>query len=265
MSIADNNHKVALVLGGGSARGIAHLGVLKVLKREKIPVDLVVGTSVGSLMGAVYALDIPLEQSIDIATHITWKDLSDFVISKTGLLEGRDLEKIIGKSINWKTFEDLKIPLAVITTDVEKGEEVVYTSGNLVKIIRASCSIPGVFIPSRIDGRLLIDGGIKNTVAVSVAREMKADFVIAVDVGFCIKKGSVKNIFQVIFQAVQIMGQELNNYQTMLADVAIRPDLGDLDQLAFDRAKEAIDKGEKAAEETLPYLIKRLKEKGITF
>lgn len=265
MTTSNTNHKVALVLGGGSARGIAHLGVLKVLKREKIPIDLVVGTSVGSLMGAVYALGLPLGPAIEAATNINWKNLSDFVISKIGLLEGRDLEKVIGKSINWKTFEDLKIPLAIVATDVENSEEVVYTSGNLVKIIRASCSIPGVFIPPRIEGRLLIDGGIKNTVPVSVAREMKADFVIAVDVGFCLKKGLVKNIFQVILQAMQIMGQELNDYQTMSADVAIRPDLGDLDQLAFPRAKEAIEKGEKAAEEAMPYLIKSLKEKGITF
>lgn len=261
--MSNNNHKVALVLGGGSARGIAHLGVLKVLRREKIPVDLVVGTSVGSLMGAVFALGLPLEPAIDTALHITWKNLSDFVISRMGLLEGRDLEKIIGNSIDWKTFSDLKIPLAIITTDVDTGEEVVYTSGNLIKTIRASCSIPGVFIPARIDNRLLIDGGIKNTVPISVARSMQADFVIAVDVGFCIKRGPIRNIFQVIFQAVQIMGQELNNYQTMSADVAIRPDLGDLDQLAFYRASEAIEKGEKAAEEALPQLIKLLRERGI--
>ena len=261
--MSNNNHKVALVLGGGSARGIAHLGVLKVLKREKIPVDLVVGTSVGSLMGAVYALDSPLDSAIDTALHTSWKNLSDFVISRMGLLEGRDLEKIIATSVGWKKFEDLKIPLAIVTTDAETGEEVVYTSGNLIKLIRASCSIPGVFIPVKIENRLLIDGGIKNTVPVSVARNMQADFVIAVDVGFCIKRGPLRNIFQVIFQAVQIMGQELNNYQTIPADVAIRPDLGDLDQLAFDRAKEAIEKGEKAAEETLPYLIKSLKERGI--
>lgn len=261
----NDNHKVALVLGGGSARGIAHLGVLKVLKREKIPVDLVVGTSVGSLMGAVFALGLSLEPAINTAMNTSWKNLSDFVISKMGLLEGRDLERVIGNSIGWKNFEDLKIPLAVVATDAEKGEEVVYTSGNLVKIIRASCSIPGVFIPVRLDGRLLIDGGIKNTVAVSAAKRMEADFIIAVDVGFCIKKGAVTNIFQVIFQAVQIMGQELNDYQTMSADVVIRPDLGDLDQLAFHRAQEAIEKGEKAAEEALPYIKKRLEEKGIVY
>ncbi len=240
MNLSNNNRKVTLVLGGGSARGIAHLGILKVLKREKIPVDLIIGTSVGSLMGAIYALDLPLDQSIETALHITWKNLSDFVISKIGLLEGRDLERIIGNTIDWKNFEDLKIPLAIVTTDVENGEEVVYTSGNLVKLIRASCSIPGVFIPVRIDGRLLIDGGIKNTVPVSVAKKMQPSFIIAVDVGFCIKKGSIGNIFQVIFQSIQIMGQELNNYQSILADVVIRPDLGDIDQLAFHRGKEAI-------------------------
>lgn len=261
--MSNNNHKVALVLGGGSARGVAHLGVLKVLKREKIPIDLVVGTSVGSLMGAVCALDLPLGPAIEASLRTSWHHLADFVISRMGLLEGRDLEKVINTSINWKKFEDLKIPLAIVATDAQTGEEVVYTSGNLARLIRASCSIPGIFIPVKVDGRLLIDGGIKNTVPVSVARAMQADFVIAVDVGFCVKCGPLKNIFQVLFQAIQIMGQELNNYQTMSADVAIRPQLGDLDQLAFHRAEEAIEKGEKAAEEALPKLIWLLKEKGI--
>ena len=263
MNTLKNNHRVALVLGGGSARGLAHLGVLKVLKREKIPVDFVVGTSVGSLIGAIYALDLPLKQSIAVAEKLTWKDLNDFVLSKMGLLQGRDLEKLIGETINWKRFEDLKIPLAIVTTDVEKGEEVVFTSGNLVKMIRASCSVPGAFVPVKFEGRLLIDGGIKNTVPVSVARKMGASFIIASDVGFCVRKGSVNNIFQVIFQAVQIMGQELNNYQAMSADIAIRPHLGDMDQLAFHRGKEAIEQGEKAAEEALPYLLQSLKHKGI--
>jgi len=255
--------KVAVVLGGGSARGLAHIGVLKVFQRHKIPVDFVVGTSIGSLVGALYALDIPLVRLEEMSFRINWWKLTDFVISKTGFLEGRNLEKIINKAIDAKGFEDLKRPLAIVATDIENGEEVVLTSGNLCKAIRASCSIPGIFSPARIDGRLLVDGGLKKQVPSDVARRMGATFIIAVDVGYCIKKGKITNIFQVVFQAIQIIGNELSKVQTKQADVAIKVRLGeDIDQMAFDKSKEIIKAGQIVTEEIMPMLKGQLKEEG---
>jgi NTE family protein len=253
--------QTALVLGGGAARGIAHIGVLKVLKRHKIPVDMVVGTSIGSIMGAAYALGIPLKNIEKVALRTTWKDLADFVLSKTGFLEGRNLEKIIREVIENKGFEDLKMPLAVVATDIENGEEVVITSGDLVRSIRASCSIPGIFIPMRIDGRMLVDGGLRSTVPSEAAKRMGAAFVIAIDVGYCVRKGKITNIFQVLFQSTQIIGNELNKHERRPSDVVIEVPLGeDMHQMAFDRAAEIISIGEKAAEIAMPALLAKMKK-----
>lgn len=257
------NTKIALVLGGGSARGLAHIGFLKVFKKYNIPVDLIVGTSIGSLAGACFSLGIPISKMEAIANKITWRQLTDFIISKMGFLEGKNFEKIISEATEDKGFDNLNIPLAITATDIEKGELVVYTSGNLQKIIRASCSIPGIFLPIRMDGRTLVDGGIKNTVPSEVARRLGAKFIIAVDVGYCIKKGRVSNIFQVVFQAIQISGNELNKHQSKQADFPIKIHLSDdIDQMAFDKSEEIIEAGVKAAEETMPILIEQLKEEG---
>jgi len=254
----------ALVLGGGAARGIAHIGALKVLKRHKIEFDMVVGTSIGSIAGAVYALGASLKAFEDIALSTTWKDLADFALSKTGFLEGRNLERIIEKVTENKGFEDTKIPLAIVATDIENGEEVVVTSGNLARAIRASCSIPGIFIPARVNGRLLVDGGLRSTVPSSVAREMGAGFVIAIDVGYCVRKGRISNIFQVLFQSIQIIGSELNKHERSTSDVVIEVPLGeDIDQMAFDKAAEIIKAGEDAALKSMPEITAKMKKQGL--
>lgn len=264
MNKLKGERRIALVLGGGSARGFAHIGALKAFKRHNIPVDFVVGTSIGALVGAIYCLKIPLKKAEEIALHTTWYGLADFVISKKGFLEGRNLENIIRASIDDKGFEDLKMPLAVVATDIENGEEVVITSGDLGRVIRASCSIPGIFIPVRVDGRLLVDGGLKNSVPSSVARKMGASFIIAVDVGFCIRKGKISNIFQVVFQSIQIIGNELNKHQSKEADFAIKVHMDeDIDQMAFDKAAQIISAGEQAAEEVIPALLTQLKDEGL--
>lgn len=259
-----SDRKIALVLGGGSARGLAHIGVLKVLKRHDIPADLVVGTSIGALIGAIYALDIPLKDVEERALKISWWQLADFVISKIGFLEGRNLERIIRELIEEKGFEDLKIPLAVVATDIENGEEVVITSGDLCRVIKASCSIPGIFMPVRIDDNLLVDGGLKSSVPTDVARRMGATFIIAVDAGFCVRKGRISNIFQVLFQSMQIIGNELNKFQSRQADAAIKVHMGeDIDQMAFDKSAQIISAGEAAAEEAIPMLLTQMKGEGL--
>lgn len=258
------NKKTALVLGGGAARGIAHIGVLKVLKQYKIPVDIVVGTSIGSLMGAIYALGLNLKRVEETALRTTWKDLSDFALSKTGFLEGRNLERIIEGLIESKGFSDTTKELAVIATDIENGEEVVIQSGVLSKSIRASCSVPGIFIPVRIGGRLLVDGGLRSAVPSRAAKAMGADFIIAVDVGYCIKKGRISNIFQVLFQSIQITGSQLNKHEAKPADIVIEVPLGeDIDQMAFNKAAEIISVGEKAAMRAMPGLLAMLNKQAV--
>jgi NTE family protein len=258
------NKKTALVLGGGAARGIAHIGALKVFKRHKLNFDIVVGTSIGSLIGAVYALGLSLKKIEDVALNTTWKDLSDFALSKTGFLEGRNLERIIEGLLDEKGFPDLKKELAIIATDIENGEEVVISSGNLARAIRASCSIPGIFIPARIDGRMLVDGGLRSNVPSEQARLMGADFIVAIDVGYCIRKGRITNIFQVLFQSIQIIGSEHNKHETRHADIIIDVPLGEnIDQMALDKAAEIIATGEKTAEEAMPRLLDLMSRHGL--
>ncbi|MFA6078451.1 MAG: patatin-like phospholipase family protein [Candidatus Omnitrophota bacterium] len=242
---------VTLVLGGGSARGLAHIGVLKVLERERIPIDNIVGTSMGAFIGAGYATGIPLEKMEEKAHKFSIKRLLDPTLPKIGLLSGDKLESIIKDTIENRAFDDCRIPFTVVTTDIEKNEEVSYKEGNLAKIVRASCSWPGIFNPVRIDGRLLVDGGIKNSVPTKIARKDGCDYMIAVDVGFCVKIGKITNIFEMLLQSFQIMGHELNQYQADEADSVITVNLGDFDQAAFHRSREAIKKGAEAAEKAV--------------
>lgn len=248
---------VVLVLGGGSARGLAHIGVLKVLEREKIPIHKIVGTSMGALIGAAYAVGVPLKKMEDLALDFNWKTIFDPTIPRMGLLAGKKLEKVVHQLTDNKSFSDCKIPLAIVATDIEKNERVVFQKGHLQKVICASCSWPGIFNPVRVDGRLLVDGGIKNSVPTRVARSLDPGYMIAVDVGFCVKEGKIVNIFQMLLQSFQIMGEELNRYQSRISDTLIKVDLGDIDQAGFGRAKEAIALGEKATEEKIGQ-IKRM-------
>jgi len=260
MTMNKKSKTTALVLGGGSARGFAHIGVLEVLQEAGIKFDFVVGTSIGSLLGAYYALGLPLQEAEWLAKNITIKDMADVTIPQWGINKGDKLNGIVRGSLRDKGFKDLVIPLVVVTTDIQTGEVVCFKEGDLAKTIQASCSIPGIFSPVVIDGRLLVDGGIAESVPVSVARSLGAGFVTAVDVGFCVRKGRIKNIVQIMVQAYQIMGEALYRYQSLQADVTIKPDLGDLDQMSFHRAEEAIVEGRRAAQQQLPFLEFKLKE-----
>lgn len=254
--------KIALVLGGGSARGLAHIGVLKIFQKEEIKFDLIVGTSIGAFIGAFYALGEDMSKAEEVAQKFKVRESLDIMIPPgMGLIKGNRIYEIIKQLVDEKKFSDLKLPLAIVATDIERGEEVVFTEGLLADAIRASCSYPGIFAPQRLGGRLLVDGGIMNTVPVSVARRMGADIVIAVDVGFCVQVGQINSVFGVILQAFQITGDALSRYQSMHADIIIRPDLGDIDQLDFASTNIAIQKGELATLEKLHEIKRKLKIK----
>ncbi len=259
LKLFKRSKRACLVLGGGSARGLAHIGVLKVFEREKIPVSSVIGTSMGALIRPGYALGIPAVEMEARALKFTSSMLMDWTMPRMGLLSGEKLETAIMDIIGHRTFKDCRIPLHIVTTDIEKGEEVVYSDGNLIKVIRASCSWPGIFNPVGMGGRLLVDGGIKNSVPTKIANKLETtDFMIAVDVGFCVRQDRITNIFQMIIQSFQIMGHELNRYQASEADAVINVELNDLDQVSFNRSKEAIAKGELAAESKIKMIKKEL-------
>ena len=258
--IGRKKRKVTLVLGGGSARGLAHVGVLKVLERERIPIDSIVGTSMGALIGAAYSMGLPVKEMEGRASVFTLNRLLDPTIPSMGLLAGDKLESCIRELIDGKGFADCKIPVSIVATDIETGDEIVYDGGGeLIKIVRATCSWPGIFNPVKVGGRLLCDGGIKNSVPAKIARDRGADYILAVDVGFCVKRGKIDNIFQMILQSLQIIGEELNNYQSDAADAVIKVELPNIDQLAFNRGRDIIARGAEAAEAAIPRIKKDLR------
>jgi len=257
--------KRILALGGGAARGLSNIGVLKVLEkhfgRGNLPFDMIIGTSIGSLIGAAYSTGLSPEEMEAKALGFSWQNLVDFGIYPTGLIKGDKLEKIVFEMIDGKTFSDMRIPFALLTTDIETGEELTHTSGDLIRLIRASCSWPGIFSAVEIEGRLLVDGGARNSIPTKAAIEAGASFILAVNPGFAVRnqKGDKgNNVLKAMVQSMQIMGEELNEYQSAAADMVIKPDLKGVDQFGFDKGAMIIREGELAAEKIIKGLKKRL-------
>ncbi len=254
--------KVILALGGGSARGLASIGVLKVLERhfgrDNMPFDMIVGTSIGSLIGAAYCLGMSLCELEQKSTRFSWPSLVDFGLSATGLLKGDKLEAIITDIIGDKGFDDINIPFALTATDIENGEELTCASGDLITLIRASCSWPGIFSAVEVNGRLLVDGGIRNSIPTKAAYESGATFVIAVNPGFAVKDQKISNVLTAMIQSIQIMGEELNAYQAKVADVVIKPKLVNIDQFDYAQGAEIIRQGERVAEAKMGKLKRKL-------
>src|SRR5512147_762639 len=219
--------KVALVLGGGAARGFAHVGVIRALEQEKIPIDLVVGTSVGSLIGAIYAADL---DSFDLewtAFKLERDDLLDYgVISAVmgmGLAPGDKLEAFVKGHVKVANIEDLKIPFAAVATDLNWGTKVVLDRGSVSRAVRASSAIPGVFQPVQHMGKILVDGGVVDNIPISVARERKADLVVAVDISENLGNTNIKNVIDVVLQATNIMFALNVEHSKKGADVLVTP------------------------------------------
>lgn len=256
------NKKVALVLSGGAARGLAHLGVIKVLKEQNYKIDLIIGTSIGSLMGAILAAGLDVERSIEIAKGFTWKDFIDLTYKGLGLFPGKKLRQTIDQIIGDLKFKDLKIPLIITATDLELGKLVLIRTGSIAEAVRASCAIPGIFSPIEIDGQLLFDGGVLENLPVNIAHEEGAETTVAVDVGYSFKKKRPQNIIEVIYKAFLLKGEALTEYHRAKADILISPELPDVDQMDFDKAEDCIRWGIESAEEALPQLNKFLSKEG---
>ena len=177
--------KIGLALGSGGARGLAFIGVLKILEREKIPIDLIAGTSMGSLIGGLYVSGMDAITMEEIALNISWQQTAKFftpTISKAGLVDSDKIEKLLESFIGKKRIQNSKISFAAVSTDIKKGKQVVIKNGKISKAIRASCSVPGIFTPLKHRNRFLVDGGLINPVPVDVVRAMGADIVIGVSV-----------------------------------------------------------------------------------
>ncbi len=254
---------LGLALGGGAARGFAHIGVLKVLQEAEIQVDYLAGTSMGSLVGAFYAsgMDIKmLERLVSAAGRRTWVDIT---VSKMGLISGEKVKQMIYLLTRRKTFAELKIPLAVVAADLYSGEKVVFTEGLVCEAVRASISIPGYFVPVEKDNLMLVDGAILDRVPAGVARNMGAEFVIAVDPGHFVQEGKINTMLDVITRSIDVMSKAITHYHMEEADVIISPDLSGIAPSHFEKAKEAIARGEQAAWKALPEIQAKLERRDV--
>ena len=182
--------KVGIALSGGIVRGISHIGILKILEREEVPVNFIAGTSIGALIGALYASGLKINEMEQLVQTAKWRELIDFTIPKTGFIAGKKIEAYIKKIIKCQKFEELHIPLAVIATDLNNGEKIIFNYGDIIKAIRASISMPGLFEPVIDNGSVIVDGGLVDPIPVDVVKEMGADIVIAVDLSIDIKQSN---------------------------------------------------------------------------
>ncbi|RKX25286.1 MAG: patatin [Candidatus Zixiibacteriota bacterium] len=197
MKTVNFNQSVGLALGGGSARGWAHIGVIRALTEAGIDIDYIAGTSIGSVVGSVFAAG-NIKDLEEVAVRLDWKQIAylfDVVLPKSGLIDGKKVAGFVRNHLRKTNIEELPIPFCAVSTDLNTGDEVVIREGDIIEAVRASISIPGIFTPVRNNGRILVDGGMVNPVPVSVVKEMGADFVIAVDLshGLVGKKGSLQN------------------------------------------------------------------------
>ncbi len=264
--------KVGLALGSGAARGLAHIGVLEVLEKEGIPINMITGVSMGALIGVLYAQGRGVNEIKNLALDLGSKRfalLADLALPKTGLIRGRKIEDVLRSVIGDVEFGDLKIPFACVATDISSGEEVVIKQGLVWEGIRASGSTPVILTVAKWGGRYLVDGALVNAVPVSVVRQMGADFIIAVNVIPDVREkvhrvseerleAKEPNIFNVIMQTVYIIGYQAVKSSLIGADVVIEPEVMEIGWGDFHRAEECILQGQLAAEESVPEIKRQL-------
>ena len=256
--------RVALVLGGGAARGFAHIGVIRALEREKIPIAMIIGTSVGSLIGAIYAADM---NSFDLewTAFLLEKDsIFDYgfmsAITGMGVAKGDKLEEFVKTKVLITNIEDLRVPFAAVATDLNRGARVVLDKGPVARAVRASSAIPGVFPPVEHQGKMLVDGGVMDNVPVSVARDKGADLVIAVDIGQQVINYNITNLLDVMLQSISIMAAENAKFKKKDADVLISPKIGDVGMLDFSQKKRCMQAGIDATETAMPEIKQKIEE-----
>jgi NTE family protein len=244
--------KVAVVLGGGAARGFAHIGVLKILESNRIPIHMIVGTSAGSFVGSLYAYGLNAYQIQKLSLDIQRGDIADFTIPDNGFIKGDLLEVYVNRMIRNTTMEKMRIPFYSVATEIPKGKETVFASGNTGRAVRASCSIPGVFNPVIIGDRMYVDGGVVSPVPVDAAKRLGADVIIAVDISSDLDTDKPTGTIETILQSINIMSSKISVAQLSRADIVIRPLVGHIGSSDFDKRNEAIIEGEKAALQALP-------------
>jgi NTE family protein len=260
----DSSHErrvpaIGVALGGGFARGIAHIGVLKVLEEEGIPVGAIAGTSVGALIGASYCSGLSVSELEEVAHNCRFTTFARWTLSRYGFASNDRMIAFLTRTLKVKTFEELRIPLGVSATDFNTGEGVVFHSGSIIDPVRASCAYPGMFLPVNIRGRFLVDGMLSHPVPTRPLREMGMDRVLGVHLkGTWAKGGAPRHLFDVIGQSFAIAQDAMASLWRDAADVVIEPDVAGFAYDDFKRADDLIRVGEAAMRAALPEVRKWL-------
>ena len=250
---------IGVALGGGFARGMAHIGVLKVLEEEGIPIRIVTGTSVGALIGASYCSGLALEELEKVAHTCRFTTFARWTVSRYGFASNDRMVSFLNRTLKVKTFEELRIPLGVTATDFNSGEGIVFHSGSIIDPVRASCAYPGMFLPVEIRGRYLVDGMLSHPVPTRPLREMGAERVLAVHLkGTWAKGGAPRHLFDVIGQSFAIAQDAMSSLWKDAADVIVEPDVAGFAYDDFKRSGELIKAGEVAMRQALPQVRKWL-------
>lgn len=257
-ALQNDRPKIGLALGGGGAKGMAHLGVMEVLEAEGIEFDCIAGTSVGAIVGALYADGFTTADIKKIIGKVSWKQFINLSVPKFGIFRSEGISEFINKLLGQKTFSQLKKPFAVVATDAATGQEVIIREGLLTPAIRGSATLPGVFQPLCVEGKYLLDGGLVNNVPANVVRAMGADFVIAIDLG-TVSEQVPRTMLQILMQSIAIMTNHNEANASEWADIIIRPDLSKYSLADLKMGPEIMEKGKQAALKALPELQEKLK------
>ena len=250
--------KIGLALGGGAARGFAHIGVIKALEAQGIRPDIVVGSSAGAVVGALYAAGYSGFELQKLALELQEDMLTDWALPNRGVLKGGALQDLINQKVGNLSIQKLPRPFGVVSTDLQSGEMVLFRTGNTGMAVRASSAVPGVFQPVEINGRDYVDGGLTSPVPAQSARAMGADFVIAVDISHVARRTRLGGTMDVMLQTFAIMGHTISTHELKDADIVIRPVTAAVSSTSFADRHLAILEGEKAAAAIMPELKARL-------
>lgn len=250
--------RIGLALGGGAARGFAHIGVIQVLEEAGVRPDLVVGTSAGSLVAALYAAGRSGTELAQIALAMDEGAITDWSFPGRGLIRGDALARFVREHTAGRSIEQMRLPLGIVATDLDSGEPILFQRGDTGLAVRASSAVPAVFQPVRIGNREYVDGGLVSPVPVRFARQMGAEFVIAVDISTPPDGAATSDMFRLLLQTFSIMGKSINRFELREADVVLRPDLRGVGSAAFAERSRALAAGREAARAWLPLLRERL-------
>ncbi|WP_188464082.1 patatin-like phospholipase family protein [Bizionia arctica] len=256
---------VALVLGGGAFHGMAHVGVIKVLEDAGIPIDLIVGTSAGSMVGALYADNPKIDSLIPLIKSTTAKDVFDFSLfrSSEGYVSGKKLQSYLNKQLRVTQIEDTQIPFVAVTTDLVKGETVALKAGPIAPSVNASCAIPGIFEPVKMYGSTFVDGGVLDNLPVNIAKEYNPEYIIEVKIMAFETTVDLKNHQDVIIRAYSVAANKANVELNSTADVLIAPNLKGIPLMSSKDNEKLYELGVNAAKEMLPGIKAELQKRGI--